>query len=102
MFLHLSVILFTGRVSTSVHTGIPIPPTPWEKTPLREETPPGADTPNPPPLAHGYSCGRYASYWVAFLLQIVFWLLLDPEFPSFFEEVEIRQQQENSQKSPKK
>ena len=36
IFLHLSVILFTGGVSASVHAGIP----PLEQTPNREQTPP--------------------------------------------------------------
>ena len=46
MFLHLSVILFTGG-SASVHAGIPPPGpgTPQEQTPPRPGTPPGADTP---------------------------------------------------------
>ena len=41
MFLQASAILLTGGggVSASVHAGIPHPP------PLREQTPPGADTP---------------------------------------------------------
>ena len=54
MFLHLSVILFTG-VSASVHAGIPpplplwdqappIPGNPWTRPP-RADTSPGADTP---------------------------------------------------------
>ena len=48
IFLHPSVILFTGG-SASVHAGIPTP-TPREQTPLLEQTPPssrpplGADT----------------------------------------------------------
>ena len=37
---------------------------------------PGADTPTPeetpPPRADGHCCGRYASYWNAFLLWICF------------------------------
>ena len=41
IFLHLSVILFTGGVSASVHARIP-PPT--EQTPPGAD-PPGADTP---------------------------------------------------------
>ena len=75
IFLHLSVILFTGGgVSASVHAGIPPPRSrhlpgsrypeqthpPWsrhplEQTPLgadtppRADNPPGADTPLPPP-----------------------------------------------------
>ena len=57
MFLHLSVILFTGGVSASVHAGIHTPP-PWadtpyppgspptpEQTPPHEQIPAGADTP---------------------------------------------------------
>ena len=72
IFLHLSVILFTGGVSASVHAGIPPPPRadthPWDQTPPRhppgpdplradtpqeqtppsqKQTPPGADTPLP-------------------------------------------------------
>ena len=66
MFLHVSVILFTGggreRVSTSMHAG------------SRPPDPPGADPPGAgtPP---GSACweirttsGRYASYWNAILL----------------------------------
>ena len=63
MFLHLSVILFTGG-SASVDTGRPPPGPgilPWEQTPPGADTPPGtrhhpeqiplleADTDNPPP-----------------------------------------------------
>ena len=42
IFLHLSVILFTGGVSASVHAKIPPP---REQTPPRADTPLGADTP---------------------------------------------------------
>ena len=55
IFLHLSVILFMGGVSASVHAGIPTLPDwtpPRADTPPREQTPSlGADTPqsrNPP------------------------------------------------------
>ena len=123
IFLHLSVILFTGGVSASVHAEIPHPPgadtprqqtspgsrhppgsrhTPWEQTHPPEQTlpweqtppgsrhprsrhPPGADTPSPeqtPPRADtpppGANTGirskssRYASYWNAFLFEIIF------------------------------
>ena len=57
IFLHLSLILFTG-VSASVHAGIPPPglgtpreqsppgaDTPWEQTPPRSRTPAGAGSP---------------------------------------------------------
>ena len=39
--------------------------------PPREQTPPRADPPWEPthPPADGYCCGRYASYWNAFLLE---------------------------------
>ena len=58
IFLHLSVILFTGGVSTSVHAGIPHPPrsrhTPQSRhppradtPPLRKQTPPWEQTPPP-------------------------------------------------------
>ena len=59
IFLHLSVILFTGGVSASVHAGIPH--SPWEQTPPGADSPggrhpPGADTPpgadNPPGSRH--------------------------------------------------
>ena len=48
--------------------------TPWADTP-QEQTPPRADTPleqtppgsRPPPPRDGHCCGRYASYWNAFL-----------------------------------
>ena len=93
MFLHLSVILSTGG-SASVHAGISPPPppsgtrhppgadTPPQSRHPPEQTPPRADTPQsrhpfweqappwdqaPHPPADGYCCGRYASYWNAFL-----------------------------------
>ena len=52
-------------------------PTPWSRHPPRagtplEQAPPGAGT-NPEqafPPADGYCCGRYASYWNAFLFKI--------------------------------
>ena len=44
IFLHLSVILFTGGgVSASVHAGIPH--TPWSRHPPEQTHPRGADTP---------------------------------------------------------
>ena len=82
MFLHLSVILFTGG-SASVHAGIPPPPPPRGQAPPPgtrhppDQTPPGTrlprpDTPlgqAPPGSRDGYCCGRYASYYNAFLLS---------------------------------
>ena len=81
MFLHLSVVLFTGGVSASVHAGIHPPPLGTHPLPLGRhpptpgQTPPWADTPlarHPPlpytsPPADGHCSGRYASYWNAFL-----------------------------------
>ena len=71
MFLHLSVILFTGGVSASVHAGIHTPI--QEKTPPgsrhpTEQTPLGADT----PLRSACweiqaTSGWYTSYWNAYL-----------------------------------
>ena len=67
MFLHLSVILSTGRRSASVHAGIlplrpgipPGPKPPWDQAPPRDQVhPPPPDT----PLGDGCRCGRYASY----------------------------------------
>ena len=40
--------------------------TPWTTTPWTT-APPG---PDPPPGRHGHCCGRYASYWNAFLFKI--------------------------------
>ena len=54
MFLHLSVILFTGGVSAPMHAGI--------HTPSRSDTPFGR---HPPP--NGHCCRWYTSYWNAFL-----------------------------------
>ena len=55
IFLHLSVILFTGgRGSASLHAGIP---------PLS----PPDQTPPPPEPSIRSTSGRYASYWNAFL-----------------------------------
>ena len=51
--------------SASVHAGIPPP---REQTPPQADIPPGADPPDQTlPSADGYCCGRYASYWNAFL-----------------------------------
>ena len=58
MFLHLSVILFTGDggVHTSYYSDTPCPP--------GQTAPPGR---HPPPPRDGHCSGRYASYWNAFL-----------------------------------
>ena len=82
--------------SASVHAGIPLPQAdpPRDQAPhwSREPTPPRPDTPwdqapppgpgtppqdqappprsrHPPPSRDGYCCGRYASYWNAFLFK---------------------------------
>ena len=66
MFLHLSVILFTGGgLSTSVYAGIPH--TLGSRHPLLGADPRGPGT---PPPAGGYCCGWYTSYWNAFLFII--------------------------------
>ena len=58
-----------GGVSTAVHAGI-YPP---GQAPPPRQTPHWAGTPTPgqmpPTTADGYCCGRYASYWNAFLLN---------------------------------
>ena len=95
MFLHVSVIMFTGGVSGQVPpwTRYPSPPPGIRYTPPRlgPGTPPGQGTPQtrytPPDQVHEpgtgtpsgdrYCCRRYASYWNAFLFCCV--------FPSFFE-----------------
>ena len=46
----------------------PLEQTPLEQTPL-EQTPPSRSR---PPQADGYCCGRYASYWNAFLFVMCF------------------------------
>ena len=68
IFLHLSVILFTGGGSASVHAGIPPPP--------GKHTPPGSTHPAPPPEADSgirSMSGQYASYWNAFLFWKYFY-----------------------------
>ena len=70
MFLHLSVILFTGE-SASVHVGIPHLPrkhTPREAHPSRLHTHPRKHPLWKSPPRDGCRCGWYASYWNAFLL----------------------------------
>ena len=80
MFLHLSVILFTGG-SASVHAGIPpprrhAPPSPEARTPRKHTPPPPgkhAPHPTPPPEADSgirSMSGRYGSYWNAFLFYL--------------------------------
>ena len=63
MFLHLSVILFTGGVCLSACWDPPRPGTPRRKHPPDQA---------PPPSRDGYCCGRYASYWNAFLFYNVY------------------------------
>ena len=57
-----------GIGSVSVHAGIH---TPWADTPL--QTPPCWDR-------HGYCCGRYASYWNAFLFLYSFYLMFHEKY----------------------
>ena len=77
----LSVILFTGGLSASVHTGIHPP----ADTPLPRSRPsPGADTTSPSPFPGSrtplqsacweiqVTSGRYASYWNAYFCSILF------------------------------
>ena len=69
-YVFTPVCLSTGR-SASVHAGIPPPP---------EQTPPEQTLPDqaPAPRADGYCCGRYTSYWNAFLFRIMYiFALLD-------------------------
>ena len=75
MFLHLSVCPQGG--SASVHAGIPPPQ--YQTSTLGAGTPLGPDTPqsrHPPweqaPPSRQLRCGRYASYWNAFLYSMVF------------------------------
>ena len=95
MFLHLSVILSTwGGVCLSVcWDTTPLPPgsryspdqayphgnpPPSEQAPPsnrhpQEKAPPGTRY-SPPGSRDGYCCGRYASYWNAFLLKGYYYL----------------------------
>ena len=60
-YVFTGVCLSTWGVSASVHAGIPQPPGsrhPPEQTPPRSRH----------PQRDGHCCGRYASYWNAFLL----------------------------------
>ena len=106
MFLHVSVILYTGGVSgeppqdqADTPPGRENPPRPG-RTPPGRETPPAGRTPLagrtlPPPLPAGRTppgpgrsppgeddcsirsmSGRYASYWDAFLFYLIFNFIL--------------------------
>ena len=110
MFSHLSVILFTGGGLPQCMLGYApqeqTPPTdqgtllgadpprtrhtPQEQTPHPgsrpplDQAPPGPGTPgtrHPLPLADGYCCGRYVSYWNAFLLTTYFYMAPLPPLP---------------------
>ena len=92
IFLHLSVILFTGggvlsQCMLGYHPPEQTPPgadPPWDQTPLGADTPPPREQTHPPGSRHPRSRhppretdssirstnGRYASYWNAFLLVI--------------------------------
>ena len=70
MFLHLSVIVHRGGVCLSACWDTP----PWADTHPRADTPPAQcmlvyTVPSACWDRHGYCCGRYASYWNAFLLE---------------------------------
>ena len=73
IFLHLSVILFTGGVwqGDPPSPGWMEEPPRW-RNPPRWRTPPDGGTPTPPPREADSgirsTIGRYASYWNAFLL----------------------------------
>ena len=90
MFLQVSVCSQGGRVSASVHAGMPDPPQtrqtpPISQTPLGPGRPP-RDQPDPPPPRNQAepptpgeadssirsTSGRYASYWNAFLFFYFF------------------------------
>ena len=81
IYLHLSVILFTGG-SASVHAGIPPPwdqaQPPWDQAPPRTRHPPQSrHPPGPGTPREADSCirsmsGRYASYWNALLFGKIF------------------------------
>ena len=66
MFLQVCVCPQGGRVSASVHVGMPCPPPPTR------QTPPPRLRRTPPPGSRRSTSGRYASYWNAFLLGIFF------------------------------
>ena len=86
IFLHLSVILFTGGGLPQCMVGYlpeqtppsreqtpPLSRHPPKQTPPGADSPPGADThPGKQTPAYGLQAGRYASYWNAFLLQTCF------------------------------
>ena len=61
MFLHLSVILFTGGRCTS----------PLGRHPPGQTSPLGIHPPWVDPPRDGHCSGRYASYWNAFLFSLV-------------------------------
>ena len=84
MFLHVSVILFTGgspaphpggRLRCLARGGSPGSPHPGGGSPgphLAWGVYPSMHWGKPLPPADGYCCGRYASYWNAFLFGIIF------------------------------
>ena len=79
MFLHVSVILFTGGrgvCQRDLQTETPWaetpspgqrPASPGQRTPLETEPLPWTESPPPPRMV---TRGRYASYWNAFLFYI--------------------------------
>ena len=88
IFLHLSVILFTGGPA-SVHAGMPPPSGPGRPPQTRQTPPPvpqpgrppdQADTPPEADSRIRSTSGRYASYWNAFLLNYA----VNLPMPQFF------------------
>ena len=103
MFLHLSVILFTGGC-------LPLP-LPWSDTPMGRHPllgrhPPGRHTPAKCMLGFTPLCavhagirstsGRYASYWNAFLLVILLMVMLIYLHPLVWEIYTCKQTSETS------
>ena len=76
MFLHMSVILFTGGYIPACITGPMTPPwadtLPLGQTPLGRHPPGRHPSSEDTPLDVRSMSGRYASYWNAFLLWNIF------------------------------
>ena len=88
IFLQVSVCPQGGRVSASVHAGMPYPLR-MESPPWMEEPPPDGEPPREADSSIRSTSGRYASYWNAFLLKSMETLEngLQPQFWSVITEL---------------